>query len=1004
MSLQLNFWHRSALAIALAGVLAASLAWLSVRDPNITFLPRDGRAEWILFPSAPENVAHHIADLDTVFRRVLRLESQPSSARLSVRAVKRVELKINGRPVDLGASRNWKEPSSADVLACMRAGTNTIEAKVFNDNGPPALWLALTTDQPALRSDQTWEASYAGSAWRQAALASAPRMPGRGNPVAGGETTLSALGAVWPIWVVFAALALAIWTTGGWWLNRVLKLCGVGAGGAHRRVAIAVLLVIAALWIVLFCHNARLLPRVVGFDAKFHIDYIGYIQKNWSLPLPNQGWETYQPPLYYGVSALLLSPLGLTATDESGVTVLRLLATLVGVAHLALIFLSLRLLLPGRTGPQLAGLALAGFLPMHLYLSHYVTNETLAAALVTGAIYLCLRLLQLEDTTTARCAGLGLCLGAAMLAKVTGVLLVPFVALALAGKLAARRSPIAVWLRTLGVTLAAAFAVCGWYYLRLWLRFGTPLVGNWDTAIGYLWWQDHGYHTAADYVRFGRAITSPLFSGFAGFTDGIYSTLWGDGLCGGVRDLSHRPPWNYNLMAAGYLLALVPTLTILSGAATALWRFIRRPSAGWFVLLGLSGTVAFGLIFMSLRVPSYAQAKAFYGLCALLPLCFYGAVGWEALTRGRKWLQGALGTVLLVWALNSFASVWIRGDSTATHICRGLRLADEGRTEEAAVEFGKAIDADPSSGPARRFLAMTLEKSGHLNEALQQAERAVAAKPTDAACHLQIAAILAGQDHAERAITEARHAIELGPEHTTAYASLSLWLVASGRDEEAVTVARDGLAVAPGDPDLHYALGVALVKKGDFATATNHFACALLLRPDWADARLNFGLVLLNGGAFSQARVHLEAYLHQNPSDARAHHLLALALLRSGNSAQGLKELREAARLAPDSPATINELAWLLATHSDDALRNGPEAVRLAEHACAMTGRKIPVLLGTLAAAYAEAGRFPDAINAVGEAISLALSSGNKDTAALGQDLLASFQAGRAYRQKATRQ
>jgi tetratricopeptide (TPR) repeat protein len=201
---------------------------------------------------------------------------------------------------------------------------------------------------------------------------------------------------------------------------------------------------------------------------------------------------------------------------------------------------------------------------------------------------------------------------------------------------------------------------------------------------------------------------------------------------------------------------------------------------------------------------------------------------------------------------------------------------------------------------------------------------------------------------------------------------------------------------------LHNALGVALARKGDATTAATHFSYALLLRPDWADARLNFGLVLLNGGAFSQARVHLEVYLRQNPSDARAHHLLALALLRSGNSAQGLKELREAARLAPDLPETLNELAWLLATHPDDALRDGPEAVRLAERACTATGRKIPALLGTLAAACAEAGRFPDAINAAQEAISLASSSGDKDTATLGQELLAAFRAGRAYRQKAT--
>ena len=139
--------HRVVLAIILIGMMVASLAWLCVRDPKIAFLPGDGRAEWILFPSATDTGLHRIADLDAVFRREFILDGQPRTARLSVRAAKRVQLKINGNPVDIGPSRNWKDLSKADVLASLHAGTNTIEARVFNDNGPPALWLALVTDQ-----------------------------------------------------------------------------------------------------------------------------------------------------------------------------------------------------------------------------------------------------------------------------------------------------------------------------------------------------------------------------------------------------------------------------------------------------------------------------------------------------------------------------------------------------------------------------------------------------------------------------------------------------------------------------------------------------------------------------------------------------------------------------------------------------------------------------------------------------------------------------------------
>ena len=418
-------------------------------------------------------------------------------------------------------------------------------------------------------------------------------------------------------------------------------------------------------------------------------------------------------------------------------------------------------------------------------------------------------------------------------------------------------------------------------------------------------------------------------------------------------------------MAAGYLLALAPTLMILTGAAVSLWRFIRKPSAEWFVLLGFSGAVGFAMVFMNLMVPYYSVEKAFFGLCALVPLCSFGAVGWEVLTRGRQWLQFALGTLLLVWAMNSFASVWIRSSSAPTHVHLGLMLADENRMDAAELEFTAAVNIDPSNAPARRFLALTLNQSGKTDEALQPAERAVELDPTNAAGHYVLSVILAGQGQRQRAIGEAQRAVELGPEDLYAYPLLAGLLCRLGRADEAINVARDGLAVSPTNPELHYTLGQALARKGDFASATNQFAYALLLKPAWADVHFTFGQVLL--------------YL--------------------GDAPNGLRHFQEAVRLAPDSPLALNGLAWLLATCPDATVRNGPEAVRLAEHACAVTGRGNPVLLDTLAAAYAEAGRFPEAVNAAQEALALARTAGDEAAVNQAKNLLGFFQSGRPFRE-----
>src|SRR5437762_10274816 len=700
-------WHRAIWIIAFTCMTMSALAWFAWNDSAINFLPRNGRADWIVFPAAVDARAHWFASLDATFRREFVLSHQPATARLSVRAMRRAEVRINGEAVRFPSNRNWKEIVSIDVAGQVHAGSNVIEARVFNHNGPPALWLTLDTDQLSLRSDRTWEVSFAGSSWRHAALAAATTTAGPGNSIAGGEGTFDALKKVWPFWIVLVAIAsvaIFIW-------NLSLKNSRV------RWLEKSRLLVVAGLWLALCWNNTRLLPFHAGFDSTEHLKYVAYIQEHRALPLPTEGWEMYQPPLYYLFGAAAFSACKLSINDSSSVAVLRFVGGFLGIVQFVLVFLSLRLLLPVRAA--LIGLLLAAFLPMHLYLAQYVTNEMLAATLATATLYLCLRLLKSEVPRASQFAWLGLALGAAMLAKATSILLLPVVIVAISCKLAYTRARIRMSIGNLGLLLAICFIVCGWHYARIWLRFGTPLVGNWDVLSGFTWWQEPGYHTSADYLRFGQSLVRPLFSGFDGFADGICSTLWGDELCGGTGRLILA--WNQQLMVAGYLWALVPTALILAGTAVAIVQFVRKPSSELFLMLGFCAAIVLGLIFMTLKVPSYAQAKAFYGLSALMPLCFFGALGWQNLTRGHVRWRSVLGALLLIWAMNSLATYWII-PSASQHLFAVKTLGSQRKIDRAAVEAVKAVEADPSNAAARGFHALSLNELGHDQEAIKEAE------------------------------------------------------------------------------------------------------------------------------------------------------------------------------------------------------------------------------------------------------------------------------------------
>jgi tetratricopeptide (TPR) repeat protein len=108
--------------------------------------------------------------------------------------------------------------------------------------------------------------------------------------------------------------------------------------------------------------------------------------------------------------------------------------------------------------------------------------------------------------------------------------------------------------------------------------------------------------------------------------------------------------------------------------------------------------------------------------------------------------------------------------------------------------------------------------------------------------------------------------------------------------------------------------------------------------------------------------------------------------------------LRLALALKPDMVEALENLAWILATHPSEALRNGAEAVRLAERACKLSQYREPVSLVTLAAAYAEAGRFGDAVKTAEKARDLAAAAGLKDVAAKNSERLELYRAGKPCR------
>lgn len=228
---------------------------------------------------------------------------------------------------------------------------------------------------------------------------------------------------------------------------------------------------------------------------------------------------------------------------------------------------------------------------------------------------------------------------------------------------------------------------------------------------------------------------------------------------------------------------------------------------------------------------------------------------------------------------------------------------------------------------------------------------------------------------------------------------LAYELSEKGQAEAAVAEWQRALKLEPKDARAHNNLGGVLLRLGRVDEAVAQFQEALRTDPELVNARNNLGLVLLQAGRAADAAEQFRMALDVDPDSVEAHVNLGGAHLMQGRHAEAVKELKEALRVDPGRVAVLSNLAWLLAACPDAKVRDGAEAVRLAEQAVQLSGRKDVMALDTLGAAYAEAGRFEEALRAAEEAMKLASAAGDRMAVEGIRMRVEMFRSGKAFRE-----
>jgi tetratricopeptide (TPR) repeat protein len=466
-------------------------------------------------------------------------------------------------------------------------------------------------------------------------------------------------------------------------------------------------------------------------------------------------------------------------------------------------------------------------------------------------------------------------------------------------------------------------------------------------------------------------------------------------------------PYAHNGLPAWEVALAATLLAGLSGVAWA-----RRRTQPWMLVGWLWYLLMLLPVLGVFQVGEQAHADRY----TYLPqIGIYVALTWLAAEWSAKWhvgravigslMAGVVGALMIcAWKQTSYWKtneiLWRHAvDCTSGNYLAlnnlGVALDHDATVDEAIALFQKAVQIDPRYAMGQFNLGNALLNKGHADEAIEHYQRALEIWPGYAEAHNNLANAILPKGQVDEAMAHYQTALKLKADYAQAHLGLGTVLLQKGKVDEAIAQYQLSLQINPGYAEAHYNLGLAFLQKGSVDDAIAQFQESLRLKPDNAEAHGNLANVLLQKGKADEAMAHYQAALQLKPDSAEEHVNFGAALLQMGRAPEAIAQFQKTLQLQPDNPQALNSLAWLLATSPEASLRNGNKAVQLAQRANELAGGNNPAVLRTLAAAFAEAGKFDEAKRIVQQAIELTRTVGRQDWAQQLNKELLRYQAGR---------
>jgi len=246
------------------------------------------------------------------------------------------------------------------------------------------------------------------------------------------------------------------------------------------------------------------------------------------------------------------------------------------------------------------------------------------------------------------------------------------------------------------------------------------------------------------------------------------------------------------------------------------------------------------------------------------------------------------------------------------------------------------------------------------------------------------------------AFRELQMADKMRPNFPDTLAAIGYYYRETGDTARAVEYFEKALAIDPRNWPAHNFYGTTLFRQGKYEEALRHFQATMESNPFNSQGLTNIGVIEFARGKLGKAKEYFERAVESNPRYAKAHFNLALIEAREGRPREAARHYESCLAVTPDDPVAMGNLAWLYATSPVDGLRNGPRALELAQELEKLAGAPSARMFDILASAYAETGRFVEAVRMAERA--LALTRDDDPSVETRRRLIELYGSGKPYR------